>query len=138
MIAEPPVARTKIRPPVRRGPLLDRPRLLNFLREHIDKTLILISAPAGYGKTALLVQFYHDTDLPVAWYSLNETDQNTHRFNARLADRMGEPPPCPPPGLRGPRADRGRLSTGRSPGGWRQPHMMGRAGGSAMKGGTAR
>ena len=90
MIAEPPVARTKIRPPVRRGPLLDRPRLLNFLHEHIDKTLILISAPAGYGKTALLVQFYHDTDLPVAWYSLDETDQNTHRFVEHLVAALQE------------------------------------------------
>jgi len=90
MVAELPIARTKIYPPVRRGPLLDRPRLLNFLHEHIDKTLILISAPAGYGKTALLVQFYHDTDLPVAWYSLDETDQNTHRFVEHMVAALRE------------------------------------------------
>jgi len=90
MVAELPIARTKIYPPVRRGPLLDRPRLLNFLHEHIDKTLILISAPAGYGKTALLVQFYHDTDLPVAWYSLDETDQNTHRLVEHMVAALRE------------------------------------------------
>jgi len=90
MVTELPIARTKIHPPVRRGPLLDRPRLLNFLHENIDKTLILISAPAGYGKTSLLVQFYHDTDLPVAWYSLDETDQNTHRFAEHLVAALRE------------------------------------------------
>ncbi len=90
MVTELPIARTKIHPPVRRGPLLDRPRLLNFLHENIDKTLILISAPAGYGKTSLLVQFYHDTDLPVAWYSLDETDQNTHRFVEHMVAALRE------------------------------------------------
>ncbi|WP_297715045.1 tetratricopeptide repeat protein [Thermoflexus sp.] len=90
MVTELPIARTKLHPPVRRGPLLDRPRLLNFLHENIDKTLILISAPAGYGKTSLLVQFYHDTDLPVAWYSLDETDQNTHRFAEHLVAALRE------------------------------------------------
>jgi LuxR family maltose regulon positive regulatory protein len=90
MIAELPIARTKIYPPVRRGPLLERPRLLNFLHENIDKTLILLSAPAGYGKTALLIQFYHDTDLPVAWYSLDETDRNLHRFVEHLVASLRE------------------------------------------------
>lgn len=90
MVTELPIARTKLHPPVRRGPLLDRPRLLNFLHENIDKTLILISAPAGYGKTSLLIQFYHDTDLPVAWYSLDETDQNTHRFVEHLVAALRE------------------------------------------------
>jgi ATP-dependent transcriptional regulator len=90
MIAELPIARTKIYPPVRRGPLLERPRLLNFLHENIDKTLILLSAPAGYGKTVLLIQFYHDTDLPVAWYSLDETDRNLHRFVEHLVASLRE------------------------------------------------
>lgn len=90
MVTELPIARTKIYPPVRRGPLLDRPRLLNFLHENIDKTLILISAPAGYGKTSLLIQFYHDTELPVAWYSLDETDRNLHRFVEHLVAALRE------------------------------------------------
>lgn len=44
---------TKIVPPRRRPDLLDRPRLLNALRENAHLRLVIISAPAGYGKTFL-------------------------------------------------------------------------------------
>jgi ATP/maltotriose-dependent transcriptional regulator MalT/two-component SAPR family response regulator len=36
----------------------------------------MISAPAGFGKTTLLVDFIADLDAPVCWYSLDESDQD--------------------------------------------------------------
>lgn len=71
---------TKILLPKRGPGLLHRARLVNFLHANIDRKLILISAPAGYGKTSLLIDFAHDTDLPVCWYSLDKFDQDSRIF----------------------------------------------------------
>ena len=79
------VTRTKVITPGRRSDLLSRPRLLQLLQRLIDYKLIVISAPAGYGKTSLLVDFAHEVDLPVCWYALDHLDQNPQRFVAHLA-----------------------------------------------------
>ena len=75
---------TKIRVPRRRHDLLPRRRLVNFIHAHLERKLILISAPAGYGKTSLLTDFSHDTDLPVCWYTLDEFDRDLHVFLEHL------------------------------------------------------
>jgi LuxR family maltose regulon positive regulatory protein len=54
--------------------LLRRSRLLDILHEHIHYKLNLVCAAAGYGKSSLLIDFAHDTDYPVAWCRLDESD----------------------------------------------------------------
>jgi LuxR family maltose regulon positive regulatory protein len=66
--------------PRQRPDLLQRPRLVNFLHAHLDRKLILVSAPAGYGKTSLLIDFADDTDLPVCWYTLDPFDRDLRVF----------------------------------------------------------
>ncbi len=75
-----PVVITRVLRPKRRPDLLRRPRLLDFLHEHIDRKLILVSAAAGYGKTSLLVDFAHDSGLPVCWYTMSEADRDMRVF----------------------------------------------------------
>ncbi len=75
-----PLVVTKYLIPGRRADLLRRPRLIDFLHEHVDRKLILVSAPAGYGKTSLLVEFAHDADLPFCWYSLDSSDRDLPVF----------------------------------------------------------
>ena len=74
------VKKTKILIPGRRPEQLPRPRLVDFIHAHTDRRLFLVSAPAGYGKTTLLVEFANDTDLPVCWYSLDSTAQEPRHF----------------------------------------------------------
>ena len=76
MAAETTLIETKLYPPRRRSDLLVRSRLIEFMHEHIENKLLLLCAPAGYGKTTLLVDYIHDFDVRVCWLSLDESDRD--------------------------------------------------------------
>ena len=67
---------TKVLIPRRREDVMRRQRLIDLLHEHVPLRLEVISAPAGYGKTTLLVDFANDVEIPVCWYSLDVSDQD--------------------------------------------------------------
>jgi LuxR family maltose regulon positive regulatory protein len=49
------------------------------------RRLTLVSAPAGFGKTTLVVAWLKQIDHPAAWLSLDEADNDLPRFLAYLA-----------------------------------------------------
>ena len=71
---------TKVILPQRRKDLYTRQRLLNLLYDLLDEKLILVIAPAGYGKTSLLIDFSYQVDQPICWYAVDELDQIPERF----------------------------------------------------------
>lgn len=79
-----PILRTKVIAPRRREDILPRQRLLDLLSELMDLRLIIVAAPAGYGKTSLLVDFINETKMPACWFSLDSFDQDVQRFASHL------------------------------------------------------
>ncbi len=75
-----PIIRTKIQPPRRRSELLLRGRLVNQVHALLDRKLIIVSAPAGYGKTSLLVDFAESSEFPVCWLTLDRFDRDLRLF----------------------------------------------------------
>jgi LuxR family maltose regulon positive regulatory protein len=74
-------------PPAGRG-YLPRPHLIQWLQNHLDNKLVLISAPAGYGKTSLLSEFLTKTTLPFAWYQLDPSDSDPTTFMTYLIEAL--------------------------------------------------
>src|SRR5512140_3118087 len=72
--------RTKFFVPPIRSSQIARPRLSQLIDGGLDRALILVSAPAGYGKTTLVSSWLKETKIPSAWLSLDGGDNDPVRF----------------------------------------------------------
>ena len=88
-----PVVGTKLHVPAARRQLVPRPRLTDQLwaDSRSMPRLVLIAAPAGFGKTTFLTQWLATADsrrseksLRVGWLSLDEGDSDLSRFLAHV------------------------------------------------------
>ena len=75
-----PILTAKIRVPHPRPTFISRPRLLTRLDTGLNSALTLLSAPAGCGKTTLLVDWLRHTQCPVAWLALDATDNDPYSW----------------------------------------------------------
>ena len=85
-----PISKTKIVVPHRRHEILARPRLLESMKGLLANKLVLLSAPAGYGKTSLLIDLSQNVDMKVCWLSLDTLDRNPQRFMAYMMASLAE------------------------------------------------
>jgi len=78
------ILRTKLQRPPPAPDILPRVRLLDRLNEGRHRPLTLNSAPAGYGKTTLAVQWLERCPSKVAWICLDKDDSDPDRFSRYL------------------------------------------------------
>lgn len=71
---------TKLYLPPARQTLVERLHLVEQLNEGLKGRLTVISAPAGFGKTSLVTAWREQSELPLAWYSLDEEDNDPTCF----------------------------------------------------------
>jgi LuxR family maltose regulon positive regulatory protein len=61
-----------------------RPRLVERMNEGLQRKLVLVSAPAGFGKTTLVSEWVAGCKRLVAWLSLDKGDSDPVRFLSYL------------------------------------------------------
>src|SRR5215210_9501226 len=90
--ADPPriVLKPKLRAPLPRPEHVVRRRLLDLLRNALDFKVSVLSAPTGYGKTTLLAHWHQveETNLPFAWVSLDEQDNDPIRLWRHIVEAL--------------------------------------------------
>jgi LuxR family transcriptional regulator, maltose regulon positive regulatory protein len=99
---------TKLHVPRPQPGYVARSRLTARLDEGLARRLILVCAPAGFGKSALLAAWVSCGQRPAAWLSLDEGDNDPARFwrhvaaslerscpgiSGRIGSLLGPPPP---------------------------------------------
>ncbi|MGA7607931.1 MAG: hypothetical protein WCA79_18590, partial [Anaerolineales bacterium] len=72
--------KTKISVPPLPGEFVHRPRLTDRINQGVNGPLTLLAAPAGFGKTNLLIEWTKETSLPVAWLTIDSDDNDLSRF----------------------------------------------------------
>ncbi len=60
--------------------IIERERLTKILQRNDMAKLIVIRAPAGYGKTTMLSSWMNQLDSAVAWYTVDQTDNDPILF----------------------------------------------------------
>lgn len=81
------IVETKFEPSRPKIDLVDRERLLELLDAATDRKLALVVAPAGFGKSTLLCQWFEQrasNDTKMAWVSLDQNDGDASQFLSNI------------------------------------------------------
>lgn len=79
--------KSKFQPPTTTSHLIARPLLIDLLESALGRRLIVVTAPAGFGKSTLLAQWCAGRgklDGICAWLTLDETDAEPNQFLTSL------------------------------------------------------
>jgi LuxR family transcriptional regulator, maltose regulon positive regulatory protein len=92
-----PLLRTKIYRPRTNGSVMAPARLLERLNAGLSSKVTLLSAPTGFGKTTLLVEWLEMTERQAVWLTLDEHDNELPVFAHALTAALHTvfPDACP-------------------------------------------
>ncbi len=83
-----PLLTTKLFVPPLRPDLVPRQRLIDKMNEGVRRKLLLVTAPAGFGKTILICTWAAQCSMPVAWLSLDQGENDPWQFWAYVCTAM--------------------------------------------------
>ncbi|MFZ6020422.1 MAG: LuxR C-terminal-related transcriptional regulator [Chloroflexota bacterium] len=78
----------KFCPPFISSKIINRPRLFARLDEAIACRLVLLSAPAGFGKSTLLASWLVNSKAPFAWLNLSEEEDSPEKLCTALVQAV--------------------------------------------------
>jgi LuxR family maltose regulon positive regulatory protein len=81
---------TKLHPPLLQKDIVLRSDLIYQLNQGLNRRCVLISAPAGFGKTTLINSWLAEQNLPFAWLSLDRADNDLSRFFSYLLSALAQ------------------------------------------------
>lgn len=89
---EAPLIRTKLRAPNLPGNFVSRQRIVDLVERGSRQTVLLLSAPAGFGKSTAVLDWLSSRPSPasVAWLSLDIHDNAPSRFWGHVLAGLGE------------------------------------------------
>ncbi|MBZ0201860.1 MAG: hypothetical protein IT281_07050 [Ignavibacteria bacterium] len=82
------VIKSRLEIPALPGNIISRERLNTLIHNNINKKLIFIEAPAGYGKTTLVIDYLNLHKHEYAWFSVPENTQDFYSFINYLTDSL--------------------------------------------------
>ncbi len=88
-----PLVLTKLRVPTPRPRIVPRMRLIERLTPKAGADLVLVVAPAGYGKSTLLAEWsqsLQQNGVAVAWYALDSSDDTPVLFGSYLVASLAQ------------------------------------------------
>ncbi len=74
------VIRSRITPKKSQGNVIQRARLIKEIDANRQKNLVLVCAPAGYGKTTLVQEYLSAYSVPFAWFHVSTEVGNFYTF----------------------------------------------------------
>jgi LuxR family transcriptional regulator, maltose regulon positive regulatory protein len=87
-LADPPLLPTKLFVPMLETAGIERVRLLQAISAPGPARLLLVSAPAGSGKTTLVAQWVRQAKMPAGWLSLDAGDDDPATFLGYLVEAL--------------------------------------------------
>ena len=90
-------ARRRWLPPPRPPGLVPRARLVRMLAEAHEVPVVVVVAPAGYGKTTVLSEWAERDPRPFAWIRLDAAQNDPRSLIASVADALGAGGPAGSP-----------------------------------------
>jgi LuxR family maltose regulon positive regulatory protein len=90
------VPRSKTTPPVPPPEFVARPALSDILQRGLERPITLVCAPPGYGKTLVLADWVRHGEVPTAWVSLDEEDDDPRRLWDGVLAAVRSCPAVPP------------------------------------------
>ena len=71
---------TKLHIPSAGNNIIHRTELSEKLNQGLNRKLILVSAPAGFGKTTVVSDWISQNNIPTAWFSIDKADNDPVEF----------------------------------------------------------
>ncbi len=81
---------SQLTPPAQKSSILDRPRVLNLLKQSLDYPLTTLVTETGYGKTTSALSLIRSAKLPFFWYTISRNERDPRLFLTYLCSAFNQ------------------------------------------------